>query len=77
MFSAFQVGESPFYRRVLCAMTTDRPADTIAVAPITLSRLVRQRIFLYLCSGIIDQHINSSKLFNGFINRLFTEILFS
>jgi hypothetical protein len=48
MFSAFQVGESPFYRRVLCAMTTDRPADTIAVAPITLSRLVRQRIFLYL-----------------------------
>src|SRR6186997_2565724 len=48
MFSAFQVGESPFYRRVLCAMTTDRPTDTIAVAPITLSRLVRQRIFLYL-----------------------------
>lgn len=32
----------------MCAMTTDRPADTIAVAPITLSRLVRQRIFLYL-----------------------------
>ena len=29
-------------------MTTDRPADTIAVAPITLSRSVRQRIFLYL-----------------------------
>ena len=29
-------------------MTTDRPADTIAVAPITLPRLVRQRIFLYL-----------------------------
>jgi BT1 family len=32
-------------------MTTDRPADTIAavaIAPITLSRLVRERIFLYL-----------------------------
>ena len=29
-------------------MTTDRPTDTMAVAPITLSRLVRQRIFLYL-----------------------------